>query len=546
MTVHDLAFESSRQRAIKNGWKPRNCVWEITLACNLQCKHCGSRAGKPRGDELSAEKAIDVANQLVDMGLELVTLSGGEPTVRNDWDQIAKAMTSRGTLVNMVTNGAYRDEAQTRDIARRAKEAGMSNIGVSLDGPKAIHDAIRGKGAYDKTVRSIRLFAEMGMKPAVMTTVCQSNYLHLEETRQIAIDLGASMWRLQLSKPMGVMDDNRHDVLTKEQFHALIPKLAKLKKQGEIQLRVGDSIGYFGAHEKILRGKSWRGHQQVWRGCQAGLRALGIEANGGVKGCLSLQMDYQGDDKAFLEGSLKEKSLEEIWYAPGAFAYNRDLNIQDLTGDCKDCRYASQCRGGARCVGASMVGKLTEDPYCFWALDASNRKQRGNPIKQSAAAAAAALVLTLMPGCDDTEEPTGDADLQADEQNDAQVDQVNLEYGVEPDMNATDYGVDVGPDFNASEYGVEPDATEDFGALEYGVDPDMSTTDYGVEPADIIEDTVQTDYGVEPTDVIEDTVQTDYGVEPMDVIEDTIQTDYGVEPDVVEDATATDYGVDAG
>ena len=37
------------------GFAPRACVWELTLACNLRCKHCGSFAGSRRDDELSLE-----------------------------------------------------------------------------------------------------------------------------------------------------------------------------------------------------------------------------------------------------------------------------------------------------------------------------------------------------------------------------------------------------------------------------------------------------------------------------------------------------------
>ena len=76
---------------VRNGNAPgvRYCVWEITLACDLGCKHCGSRAGKAREDELSTEECLDVVRQLAEMGMLEVTLIGGEAYLREDWDIIA-------------------------------------------------------------------------------------------------------------------------------------------------------------------------------------------------------------------------------------------------------------------------------------------------------------------------------------------------------------------------------------------------------------------------------------------------------------------------
>jgi len=77
-----LPFEvspASARVALTSRHRPRNCVWELTLDCNLNCVHCGSSAGRARHAELSTEEALDVVRQLRDLGCELVTLSGGEP-----------------------------------------------------------------------------------------------------------------------------------------------------------------------------------------------------------------------------------------------------------------------------------------------------------------------------------------------------------------------------------------------------------------------------------------------------------------------------------
>jgi radical SAM superfamily enzyme YgiQ (UPF0313 family) len=58
--------------------RPVYAVWEITLACDLACRHCGSRAGRARPDELSTAECLDLVGQLAALGVREVTLIGGE------------------------------------------------------------------------------------------------------------------------------------------------------------------------------------------------------------------------------------------------------------------------------------------------------------------------------------------------------------------------------------------------------------------------------------------------------------------------------------
>jgi MoaA/NifB/PqqE/SkfB family radical SAM enzyme len=63
---------------------PLYAVWEITLACDLGCRHCGSRAGPRRDTELTTAECLDVVAQMRDLGFREVTLIGGEAYLRED------------------------------------------------------------------------------------------------------------------------------------------------------------------------------------------------------------------------------------------------------------------------------------------------------------------------------------------------------------------------------------------------------------------------------------------------------------------------------
>lgn len=390
----------ARRRVELRHWRPRNCVWELTLACNLRCGHCGSRAGHARPDELDTAECLSVVDQLAALGCELVTLSGGEPTLRADWDRVAGAVAARGMKVNLVTNGVYATPEEADRIARRAAGAGLANVGVSLDGPPAVHDRIRGVGTFARTVESIRRFRACGVPVGVMTTVNTLNVAHLAEVRQLAMAAGASLWRLQLGKPMGHLAEKRDWVLPPRQLLELVPQLARWKREGGIHLAVGDSIGYYGPDDRTLRGWGWRGRRESWRGCQAGLQAIGIEADGGVKGCLSLQAGQAGACGAggrdpFVEGNVRTTPLTDLWFRPGVFAYNRDFTRDQLGGFCATCRHGAVCRGGARCVTSAAGGSLWDDEWCVHRQLVESRPAAARSALGGVAAAAAALLLTV-------------------------------------------------------------------------------------------------------------------------------------------------------
>src|SRR5262245_42529511 len=76
--------------------RPILAVWEITLACDLACGHCGSRAGRARPDELTTEEALSLVDQLAELGVIEVVLIGGESYLRPDWLDIIARIAERG------------------------------------------------------------------------------------------------------------------------------------------------------------------------------------------------------------------------------------------------------------------------------------------------------------------------------------------------------------------------------------------------------------------------------------------------------------------
>jgi radical SAM protein with 4Fe4S-binding SPASM domain len=336
---------------------PVHVVWEITLACNLKCSHCGSRAGRRRPDELNTEEALELVRGLAALGTREVTLIGGEAFMRPDWLQIIRAIRDHGMSPTM-QSGGYR---LTPERIRKAADAGLAGAGVSIDGPRELHDRLRGvKGSFDSALIALDAIRETGLVASVNTQITKLVIPHLRELQEIFIAHNARNWQVQLTVAMGRAADNPELLLQPYDLLEVMPLLAELYHVGEVRgllLQAGNNVGYYGPYEYLFRGYgSGKGH---YVGCLAGQTGIGIEADGTIKGCPSLPTNpYAG-------GNIREIPLEEIWRAADSpMAFTRNRGTEDLWGFCAGCYYAEICRGGCNWTSHSLLGERGNNPYC--------------------------------------------------------------------------------------------------------------------------------------------------------------------------------------
>lgn len=142
-----------------SGFRLESCVWELTLACCFGCRYCGSAGGRARADELSTAECMDAAEQLADLGCRRVSLIGGEVFLRRDWAQIAGRLTGLGVRVDVITNGYM----MSPEVLEQLKQAGVSSVAVSIDGPEDVHDAGRQAGSFKRAMEAVRVLTAAGM-----------------------------------------------------------------------------------------------------------------------------------------------------------------------------------------------------------------------------------------------------------------------------------------------------------------------------------------------------------------------------------------------
>jgi radical SAM protein with 4Fe4S-binding SPASM domain len=335
--------------------RPIYAVWEITLRCDLACVHCGSRAGRARPDEMTTAECLDLVDQMADLGVQEVTLIGGEAYLRDDWLEIVRALRRRGLQASMTTGG----RGLTTERAVAAAAAGLQSASVSMDGLEETHDRLRGvRGSYRAALSALANLRAAGIRISVNTQVNRLSMPELPAILDTVIAVGGQAWQVQLTAAMGRAADQPDLLPQPFDMLELFPVLAQLKlrcDEAGVRMWPGNNIGYFGPYESVLRGTMPRGHMAS---CGAGRTTLGIEADGAIKGCPSLQTD------PWTGGNLRDASLRDIWERSAPLRYTRDRTVDDLWGYCRSCYYADTCRAGCTWTAFSLFGRAGNNPLC--------------------------------------------------------------------------------------------------------------------------------------------------------------------------------------
>jgi radical SAM protein with 4Fe4S-binding SPASM domain len=337
----------------------RHVVWELTLACDLACGHCGSRAAKKREGELSTEEALDVVQQVAEMGAREVSLIGGEAYLRDDWTQIARAIVDAGMICSMVSGGRGFDERR----AKQARDAGVDSVSLSVDGIGATHDVQRGvDGSFARVVQAFEHLVRAGVPVSANSQLNRLSFPDLDAMLDLFLGFGAHGWQLAMTVPMGRAQEHPDWLFQPEDLLLVFPKLAELSERGRangLRLFPGNNVGYFGPHEQRLRGvAAAEGQMAYFQGCQAGVAGMGIEADGAIKGCPSLPtVGYTG-------GHVRTEPIRTIWERASELTFNRVDRASETWGFCGTCYYRSVCKGGCSWTAHVFFGKRGNNPYC--------------------------------------------------------------------------------------------------------------------------------------------------------------------------------------
>jgi radical SAM protein with 4Fe4S-binding SPASM domain len=295
---------------------------------------------------------------MADIGLKWVTLSGGEPLTRKDLPVLVKALSDRGIIPNMITNGWLVSPEMAKTLAKN----GIATAAISVDGTREVHDRIRKPGSYDRLKESFRILTEEGINCGAVTTISKENISILPEIKKELTGMGVSTWQVQLGLPMGNFASRPEWVLDPAQIDDVLDFCCAVNSEGEITMYPADCLGYYSHKELRARQLAFNtpGYQ-LWDGCNAGVRGFGLLHNGDILGCTSIR------DREYIEGNIKDRPLKEIWGDDNAFQWRRGMKKESLGGYCKTCKYGRKCLGGCPNTRLTINGSIySENQYCSY------------------------------------------------------------------------------------------------------------------------------------------------------------------------------------
>lgn len=308
----------------------RTLFWESTQRCNLACKHCGSDCrtsshipDMPASDFL---KAVDSITPHVDPHRVLVVITGGEPLMRKDLEQIGLELYRREYPWGLVTNGL----ALTAERLMSLRKAGLHAITISIDGLEEDHNWMRGNSrSFECAIDAARRVARAtDIKSDVVTCVNNRNFARLDELKEKLIEAGIRNWRLFTIFPSGRAAEHPEFRMQGEDYRRLLDYIKATRAEGRIHASYCCE-GFLGSYEGDVR--------DFFYNCQAGLTVGSILINGDISACPSIRANYS-------QGNIYRDDFMTVWNA--GFAQYRDRSWMRELAPCSDCKAFRYCHGG--------------------------------------------------------------------------------------------------------------------------------------------------------------------------------------------------------
>lgn len=328
---------------------PLLVIAELSYKCPLHCPYCSNplAIGDAKyADELSTEDWCRVFHEAADLGVLQLALTGGEPLVRKDAEELVRASTEAGLYSNLITAGT----PFTRKRAEALKEAGLDNVQISIQDSDPINsDRIAGTKSFSKKIEAAHLARELGFPLTINVVLHRQNLDRIEQIIELAEDLDARRIELANSQYGGWALINRT---------ALMPTRAQLDHGEKVVIAARERIGpkmeilwvlpdYYEEYPKPCMG-GW-GHD-----------AMVITPNGEVLPCQAAStipgMEFE---------NVRDKPLDEIWFESDSFQRFRGTDwMPELCRNCPVDRQEVDF-GGCRCQALALLGDATAtDPVC--------------------------------------------------------------------------------------------------------------------------------------------------------------------------------------
>jgi 12,18-didecarboxysiroheme deacetylase len=343
-------------------------VWNITRKCNLKCVHCYAHAtDEALADELTTEEGKALIDDLASFGAPVMLFSGGEPLVRKDLPDLAAYAVDKGMRAVISTNGTL----ITASVAKTLKSIGLSYVGISLDGMRAINDKFRGvTGAYDKALDGIRNCQAAGIKVGLRFTI---NRFNVDEIPAI-FDLLEEMniprvcfyHLVYAGRGSKMVEEDLSLEGSRKAVDLIIDRTKALHDKGIFKevLTVDNHADGPYLYLRLLKENPERAQEVI----ELLKMNEGNNSGRGI-GCVSWDGEVYADQfwRHHSFGNVRKRPFSEIWTDPeDPLLLQLKEKKRHVKGRCATCNWLDVCGGNFRVRAEAVSGDVwAPDPACY-------------------------------------------------------------------------------------------------------------------------------------------------------------------------------------
>jgi radical SAM protein with 4Fe4S-binding SPASM domain len=343
-------------------------VWNTTRRCNLNCMHCYTKSeNKIYSNELTTQEAKAFVKDIAEFGVKVLLFSGGEPLLRHDLFEVAPLASTLGLRAVLSTNGTL----ITESVARQLKDAGLSYVGISLDGIGETNNKFRGKKeAFELAVQGIRNCLKAEVRTGLRFTVTKYNFKDLPEIFELIESEGIPRVCFYHLAYVGrgteiTKDDLTHEE-TREFMDYILKKAETLQKKGlntEI-LTVDNHADAAYLYLKLKEKDPKRAEEALQL-----LKLNGGNSSGTGITCVDFNGYVHPDQfwQYYSLGNVRDRKFSQIWTDNSEPLLQALRNRKShLRGKCAECRFLDICNGNLRVRAEAVYGDTwAPDPACY-------------------------------------------------------------------------------------------------------------------------------------------------------------------------------------
>jgi AdoMet-dependent heme synthase len=320
------------------GSVPLGVHFDVTYRCNERCVHC--YLDHEDYGELSTPEIKNILTQLAAAGTLMLTFSGGEIFLRNDFFELLEFARAQHFDVALKSNALMITEAR----AARLRELGVRQIQVSIySSDPSVHDAItKVHGSFARSLQAIRFLKAQGLRVKIACPLMRQNLSGLQRLRKLADELGVSYVIDMTITPK--LDGDMSPLALRNSAADLMSVMADPTLRGK---PAADGVSELALGSAVSSGIEMDAYDGV--PCSAGHNTCYISPYGDVYPCVQMPISA---------GNLRTESFEEIWKRSPQFARVRAIreNHLPVCSTCSIRKYCERCPGLAHMEGGDLLG----------------------------------------------------------------------------------------------------------------------------------------------------------------------------------------------